>query len=73
MENWKFLDYNFSYLGPLFSKDKPNERIDKNDALHTIAIHTNGGTLGYYEPICKVDVYPNGGHSQPGCGIGKKF
>jgi pancreatic triacylglycerol lipase len=55
--------------GPLFWMDKPKERLDVNDADHTISLHTNGGTLGFYQPISKVDIYPNGGASQPGWGI----
>lgn len=29
--------------------------------------HTNGGRLGFLDPIGTVSFYPNGGRSQPGC------
>lgn len=32
-------------------------------------MHTNGGTLGFGKPLGQVDIFPNFGRSQPGCGL----
>lgn len=48
---------------------RPQERLNEDDAMHTIAIHTNAGILGFGEAIAHVDFYPNGGKKQPGCGL----
>ncbi|XP_017873751.1 PREDICTED: pancreatic triacylglycerol lipase-like [Drosophila arizonae] len=53
---------------PLFSYNKPNKRLSSDDAYYVESIHTNGGNLGFLEPIGKGAFYPNGGLSQPGCG-----
>ncbi|CAK1544567.1 unnamed protein product [Leptosia nina] len=38
------------------------------DARYVECIHTDGGVLGIYDPICQSNFYPNGGkHPQPGC------
>lgn len=55
--------------GPLFSVDDPVRRVDAGDAVYVEIIHTNGNTLGFNDPIGDTDFYPNGGSSQPGCGI----
>lgn len=55
--------------GPLFDENKPNERLNADDAQFTVAIHTNAGLLGYSNPLATVDFYPNGGKRQPGCGL----
>ncbi|TDG43616.1 hypothetical protein AWZ03_009967 [Drosophila navojoa] len=54
---------------PLFSYDKPEKRLSSNDAYYVETIQTNGGTLGFNKPIGRAAFYPNGGKSQPGCGI----
>ncbi|XP_017488892.1 PREDICTED: phospholipase A1-like [Rhagoletis zephyria] len=54
---------------PLFSYDKPTERLYENDAEYVESIHTCGAILGFLEPIGKAAFYPNGGKSQPGCGL----
>lgn len=54
---------------PLYSFDKPTQRLCSTDALYVESIQTNGGTLGFLKPIGKGAFYPNGGQSQPGCGI----
>lgn len=54
---------------PLFSIRDPEARLDFTDALYVQSIHTNAGTLGFDEPIGHGNFYPNGGRSQPGCGI----
>ncbi|XP_017082903.1 phospholipase A1 [Drosophila eugracilis] len=54
---------------PLFSYDSPNKRLSSTDAYYVESIQTNGGTLGFLKPIGKGAFYPNGGKSQPGCGV----
>ncbi|XP_031622980.1 uncharacterized protein LOC116340565 [Contarinia nasturtii] len=53
--------------GPLFSLDKPNERLDRFDAKYVEVIHTNGAFLGFYNQIGTVSFYPNQGRTQVGC------
>lgn len=53
---------------PLFELKGPGERVDKSDAANVQVIHTTN-TLGLEEPIGDSDFYPNGGKSQPGCGL----
>ncbi|XP_055303181.1 pancreatic lipase-related protein 2-like [Sitodiplosis mosellana] len=52
---------------PLFSLDKPTERLNRGDAKFVEVIHTNGAFLGIENPIGTVDFYPNTGLKQPGC------
>uniref|UniRef100_A0A1B6DU95 Lipase domain-containing protein n=2 Tax=Clastoptera arizonana TaxID=38151 RepID=A0A1B6DU95_9HEMI len=53
---------------PLFDEEHMSKRIDSSDADMVDCIHTCGGYLGFYTPICSHDFYPNGGSlSQPGC------
>ncbi|XP_011200906.2 phospholipase A1-like isoform X2 [Bactrocera dorsalis] len=52
---------------PLFSYNKPNKRLNANDANYVESIQTNGGQLGFLKPIGKGAFYPNGGKTQPGC------
>ncbi|EDV53477.1 phospholipase A1-like [Drosophila erecta] len=54
---------------PLFSYNKPNKRLNSDDAWYVESIQTNGGTLGFLKPIGKGAFYPNGGKTQPGCGL----
>lgn len=54
---------------PLFYFDKPKGRLASTDAIYVESIHTNAGHLGFKEPIGQVAFYPNGGSSQPGCGL----
>lgn len=54
---------------PLFSINNPDARVDAADARYVQSIHTNAGTLGFDEPFANGSFYPNGGSSQPGCGI----
>lgn len=53
--------------GPCFTMSNPDGRLDKNDATYVDIIHTNGGMLGFRDPIGHKDFYPNGGRSQPRC------
>ncbi|XP_040168742.1 pancreatic lipase-related protein 2-like [Anopheles arabiensis] len=53
---------------PFFAGDAP-DRIMASDADYVEIIHTNGGVLGFMEPIGDADFYPNYGRVQPGCGV----
>lgn len=55
--------------GPLFSATDENDRASPDDCKYVEVLHTNGGMLGFTTPIGDSDFYPNGGKSQPGCGI----
>jgi hypothetical protein len=54
---------------PYFGGTDPLVRLDQTDAQHVHAIHTNGHSfgLGISKSFAHVDIYPNGGNSQPGC------
>ncbi|XP_014275639.1 pancreatic lipase-related protein 2 [Halyomorpha halys] len=52
---------------PGFDVAKPEDRLDAQDAQFVDCIHTCGGNLGIFDPICTADYYPNGGQEQPGC------
>ncbi|GAB0092136.1 phospholipase A1-like [Sergentomyia squamirostris] len=54
---------------PLFDANNPATRMDRTDAAYVESIHTNAGLLGFTVPIGDATFYPNGGSSQPGCGI----
>lgn len=54
--------------GPLFNLVNENERVAPGDGVYVEVIHTNGGVLGFREPIGQADFFPNFGRSQPGCG-----
>lgn len=54
---------------PLFNYREPATRIAVGDALSVETIHTNAGTLGFSAPLGDATFYPNGGRSQPGCGL----
>ncbi|ENN80261.1 hypothetical protein YQE_03256, partial [Dendroctonus ponderosae] len=55
--------------GPLFTVNNINNRLDPTDAQYVHVIHTNDGVMGFGIPMGDVDYYPNGGSTQPGCGI----
>ncbi|XP_070542474.1 uncharacterized protein [Ptychodera flava] len=58
---------------PNFETKDKNEKLDATDAQFVDVIHTDGDTLGTWEPTGDVDFYPNGGKDQPGCfNIGKR-
>ena len=51
-----------------------DQRLDTTDAEFVDVIHTNSGliilgALSFPYNIGHVDFYPNGGTSQPGCGL----
>ncbi|XP_049296733.1 pancreatic lipase-related protein 2-like [Anopheles funestus] len=52
---------------PFFAGNAP-DRIMASDADYVEIIHTNGGVLGFMDPIGDADFYPNFGRVQPGCG-----
>ncbi|XP_055845030.1 phospholipase A1 VesT1.02-like [Episyrphus balteatus] len=54
---------------PLFKYNNCDERLCSTDAMYVQSIHTNGRLLGFIHPIGKVAFYPNGGKTQPGCGL----
>ncbi|XP_054081756.1 phospholipase A1-like isoform X2 [Zeugodacus cucurbitae] len=54
---------------PLYSYNKPNKRLNSDDAAYVESIQTDGGQLGFLKPIGKGAFYPNGGKKQPGCGL----
>ncbi|XP_001845805.2 pancreatic lipase-related protein 2 [Culex quinquefasciatus] len=53
---------------PLFSLES-SDRIHGSDAQYVETIHTNAGLLGFDLPLGRASFYPNGGRTQPGCGI----
>jgi pancreatic triacylglycerol lipase len=55
--------------GPLFSLNDPTDRVASTDGVYVEVMHTNGGLLGFREPIGQADFFPNFGRSQPGCGL----
>ncbi|XP_066247225.1 pancreatic triacylglycerol lipase-like [Euwallacea similis] len=55
--------------GPLFTESNINNRLDPTDANYVHVIHTNDGLLGFRINMGHSDYYPNGGSTQPGCGI----
>ncbi|XP_055916670.1 phospholipase A1 VesT1.02-like [Eupeodes corollae] len=54
---------------PLFKYDNCDERLCSTDAVYVESIHTNGKLLGFIQPIGQAAFYPNGGRTQPGCGL----
>ncbi|KXJ12822.1 Inactive pancreatic lipase-related protein 1 [Exaiptasia diaphana] len=58
---------------PGFDHDEAVGRLDPSDADFVDVIHTDSGRnlleggLGLHRPCGHVDIYPNGGQSQPGC------
>ncbi|KAI5635721.1 lipase domain-containing protein [Phthorimaea operculella] len=52
--------------GPSFANS--NNALRATDGVYVECIHTDGGTLGIFNPICRANFYPNGGrNAQPGC------
>lgn len=57
---------------PYFEGTDKMVRIDEDDATFVEGIHTNANAaislgLGMTTPIGDIDIYPNGGETQPGC------
>lgn len=60
--------YALDPAGPLFSLDDPAGRVAPTDGVYVEIMHTNGGLLGFRQPIGQASFFPNFGRSQPGCG-----
>jgi pancreatic triacylglycerol lipase len=54
---------------PLFFVDSPESRLDATDADYVESIITSAGTLGFAQHVSHATFYPNGGVTQPGCGV----
>ncbi|KAG4071164.1 hypothetical protein HA402_001154 [Bradysia odoriphaga] len=53
--------------GPTIGHYACKDRLCNTDAQFVEIVHTNGGILGLWDEIRPLDIYLNGGHSQPGC------
>ncbi|XP_077295421.1 pancreatic lipase-related protein 3-like [Arctopsyche grandis] len=62
-----FKPYSFDPASPFFGNG--SQRIRPGDANYVEIIHTNAGNVGLEDPVGDNDFYPNGGETQPGCGI----
>lgn len=60
--------YGLDPAGPLFFFGTPATRLAITDCVYTEMIGTNIGALGFDQPICHGNFYPNWGGDQPGCG-----
>lgn len=54
---------------PLFTYNNVARRVAVGDARSVEVIHTAAGSLGFSAPLGDASFYPNGGRSQPGCGL----
>ncbi|XP_044746381.1 phospholipase A1-like [Coccinella septempunctata] len=53
--------------GPLFHLRPDSMKLNKDDAVVVMVIHTDGDKLGYKSACGTIDFFPNGGRDQPGC------
>lgn len=55
---------------PLYMNTGRDGHLTAADAMFVDVIHTDGGRLGFPNPLGHVDFYPNGGRPiQPGCNL----
>ena len=59
----------------MFEGVEEQKRLSPDDAdfvdvLHTYTREALGVSIGIQQPIGDIDIYPNGGEVQPGCGLG---
>lgn len=54
---------------PYFDNDDPRKRIDSQNGQFVEVIMTNSGNMGLTKKVGHINIYPNGGKSQPGCTI----
>jgi len=54
--------------GPSFAMTS-TDRLRSTDAVYTEMMATNTAILGFTQPLADATFYPNGGSSQPGCGV----
>ncbi|XP_058832390.1 pancreatic triacylglycerol lipase-like [Topomyia yanbarensis] len=54
--------------GPLFSAGQA-DAVSPQDGQYVETIMTNAGVLGINVPLGQANFYPNGGSTQPGCGV----
>ncbi|CAG9857208.1 unnamed protein product [Phyllotreta striolata] len=55
--------------GVLFFSFDMKYRLSQESGQFVQVIHTNGGYIGYYDPLGHADYYANGGQKQPRCGF----
>ncbi|XP_012581264.1 PREDICTED: endothelial lipase [Condylura cristata] len=63
--------------GPLFEGANIHKRLSPDDADFVDVLHTYtcslGLSIGIQMPVGHIDIYPNGGDFQPGCGLNDLF
>lgn len=57
---------------PNYENNAPEDRLYITDAHFVDVMHTNTDKNGFRKPIGHIDFFPNGGKSQPNCGLADK-